>query len=167
MLPVVRILVLWILGVLLIPFINCTYDVVLGIVILASLFFIGQCSVKSYSNKYTENLLLMIIVLGIVKLLNLNSDKTIDLSPYYNLENRVLIKVKERYKTSNYYHKYIVELSAIKGDSTLPIQQDFLLMQANDSLTKAFYPGDEFWCDVYCTQIKSAKHKALFDASKY
>mgnify|MGYP000253408035 CR=1 FL=1 len=56
---------------------------------------------------------------------NLNSDKTIDLSPYYNLENRVLIKVKERYKTSNYYHKYIVELSAIKGDSTLPIQQDF------------------------------------------
>ena len=167
MLPVVRILVLWIIGVLLIPFINCTYDVVLGIVILASLFFIGLCSVKSYSNKYTENLLLLIIVLGIVKLLSLHSDKAIDLSPYYNQENRVLIKVKERYKTSNYYHKYIVELSAVRDDSMFLIQQDCLLMQANDSLTKAFYPGEVFWGDVYCTQIKSSKHKALFDASKY
>lgn len=31
MFPVVRILAFWILGILLIPLINCTYDVVLGI----------------------------------------------------------------------------------------------------------------------------------------
>ena len=167
MLPVVRMLAFWILGVLLIPFINCTYDVILGIVILASLFFVGLCSVKSYSTKYIENLVLLILVISIVKLLSLNSHQTVDLSPYYKQENKVLIKVKERYKTSNYYHKYIVELSAVKGKSTVSIQQDCLLMQVNDTSSKAFYPGDVFWCTVYCTAIRPAKHQALFDAEKY
>ena len=167
MLPVVRILAFWILGILLIPFINCTYDFVLSIVILSALFFVGLCSIISYSNKYTENLLLLIVVLGIVKLLSFNSQKTVDLSPYYIKDNKVLIKVKERYKTSNNHHKYIVELSAVKADSTLKIQQDCLLIQVNDSSTKAFYPGDVFWCTVYCTPIRSAKHQTLFDNSKY
>lgn len=167
MLPVVRILAFWILGILLIPFINYTYDVVLGIVILAALFFVGLWSIKSYSNKYTENLLLLIVVLGIVKLLSCNFQKTVDLSPYYNQNNKVLIKVKERYKTSNYHHKYIVELSAVKADSALKIQEDCLLMQVNDTSSKVFYPGDVFWCTVYCTPIRSAKHHTLFDNAKY
>jgi len=167
MFPVVRILAFWILGILLIPLINCTYDVVLGIVILASLFFVGLCSVKSYSTKYTQNLLLLIVFIGIVKLLSFNSQQIVDLSPYYNKENKVLLKVKERYNTSNYHHKYIVELSVVKGDSTVPIQQDCLLIQLNDASSKAFYPGDVFWCTVYCTAIRPAKHQALFDAEKY
>ena len=167
MLPIVRILALWILGVLSIPFIDYTYEVVLCIVLAVSLLFVMLFYTKSRSSKYAENLLLFIIVLGVVKLLSFYSQNTFDLSSYYNQDLKVLVRVKERYKTTDYHYKYVVDLKAIQGDSVNVIQQDCLLMQANDSLTKAFYPGDEFWCNVYCTQIKSAKHKALFDASRY
>ncbi len=167
MLPIVRILAFWILGILLIPVINCTYEALLCVTLITSVLFIGLYNIKSTPNKYAENLLLFIIVIGVIKLLNFHSQKTNDLSAYYNKESRVLIKVKERYKTTTYNCKYIVDLKAIQSDSVISIQQDCLLIQANDSLTKAFYPGDEFWCGVYCTQIKSAKHEALFDALKY
>tara|TARA_B100000900_G_C20513724_1_gene689119 strand:- start:111 stop:401 length:291 start_codon:yes stop_codon:yes gene_type:complete len=40
-------------------------------------------------------------------------------------------------------------------------------MQTNDSLSKVFYTGDMFSCDVYFTPITPAKHEALYDASKY
>ena len=58
-------------------------------------------------------------------------------------------------------------MKAVQCDSIVLIQKECLLMQTNDSLTKVFYPGDVFWCDVYYTPITPAKHEALFDASKY
>lgn len=146
MLPVVRLLVLWIFSIVLIPHIDASKEVIWFSVFLASLLFFFFFYLKFSFSKHLENTLLFIIVLGSVKLLSLNSQNSVDLSGYCNQENNVLLKVKERYKTSDYSHKYIVELRAVKSDSVITIQKDCLLIQKLDTLGEVFYPGDQFWC---------------------
>lgn len=75
MLPVVRILAFWILGILSIPFLICTDNLLLFVLLLTKVLFIVFYNIKSVYNKYFENLLLFIIVIGLVKLYSIHDQK--------------------------------------------------------------------------------------------
>lgn len=166
MLPIVKVLLFWIACILLIANVDFNYEPTLSIVLVVFIGFVLAYYLKPIACKYVQNLLLVVLVVCTVKLFNTHFNR-LELNSLCNQRQLVLLEVVERYKTTDYYHKYIVELKAVHTDSILNVSQKCLLLQNIDSSSTRFYTGDEFWCEAYVTQIKSAKHPALFDASKY
>ena len=167
MLPIVKLLSLWIIGILILPFIEVSLEVLLVLTVIFSCIFIGFYSKGRHSFKHLENGLLVLILLCVVQILNFHSSQEKEYGVYQNKEHQVLLRVKERYKETAYQYKYIVELEALFQDSLRAIREDFLLHQKKDALSSHFYPGDRFYCSVYWKQIPKAKHSALFDALEY
>ena len=167
MFPIIKILFLWIIGILLTSFIDVSLVVLFVLIAIFSCLFVGLYFKRGYSFKYLENLLLVLILLTVVQVINFHSSQEKDFSAYLNKEHKVLLNIKERYKETDSQFRYIVELQAVFIDTLISINEDCLFYQKKDLLSSHFYPGDRFYCSIYWKQIAKAKHAALFDASEY
>jgi len=167
MFPIVKILFLWIIGILILPFIEISLEVLFVLIATFSCLFIGLYFKRGQSYKYLENVLLVLILLSAVQVLNDHRFRKKDFSVYQNKEHKVLLKIKERYKETDSQFRYIVELQVVFMDTLVSINEDCLFYQKKDLLSSHFYPGDRFYCSIYLKQIAKAKHFALFDASEY
>lgn len=167
MFPIVKILFLWIIGILILPFIQFSLGELLIFFAIFSCLFVALHFRRGHSFKFLENVLLVLILLTVVQLLNYHSSQEKYFNAYQNKEHKVLLKIKERYKQTDYQFKYIVDLQAVFRDSVVVINTDCLLLQKKDTLSSHFYPGDRFYASIYWKQIAKAKHSALFDSFEY
>lgn len=166
MLPIIKILFLWIIGVLLIP-LN-PFDVfentlLLLIVTLLFLLFNKLC----VNSKCLGNCFSFLMVILVVQLLALNNTANSNNYLPENTENTVVLQIIEPYKQTEYQNKYIVRVEALVGDSLKYINHDYLLLQKRDSLSTILLPGDRFKCNVFVSSFTVHKHEALFNAKKY
>lgn len=167
MLPILKILILWIIGILLIqlnPFFPLELTTLL--VVFAVLFFI--VSLKKCKNcKLIGNLLVVFLVVGVVQFLNFSTQ---DVSKQYLLQNTtqsVVLKVKELYKQTQFQNKYIVEVEAVLGDSITKVNQDYLLLQKRDASNDCFLPGNRIISEVFVMPFQIQKHEVLFDSKRF
>ena len=121
MLPIVKLLFLWIIGILILLFIEVSLEVLLAFTVIFSCFFIGFYFIGRHSFKYLENGLLILILLCVVQILNFHSSHVKEYGIYQNKEHQVLLKIKERYKETDNQFKYIVDLQAVFRHSLVPI----------------------------------------------
>lgn len=166
MLPIIKILFLWIIGVLLIPLNPFElFENAFVLVIVALLFLLfNKLSVKS---KYLGNCLSSLMVILVVQLLTINNSETLNKYLPENAEHTVVLQIIELYKQTEYQNKYIVRVEALVGDSLKYINHNYLLLQKRDSLSTVLLPGDRFKCKVFLSSFTAHKHEALFNAKKY
>ena len=166
MLPVFKILLFWVVGILLTPYHPYNEnELIIGLVVVSFLF-IGV-SKWGRNAKFIGNVLVVFLVIGSVLFLSAidefsSENKLIDKSSC-----TVVVKVRSLYKQVEFYNKYIVEVETSIGDSTSSIYRNYLLVQRRDSLTKIFLPGDRLLVDVYVSEFPSLKHQALFDSKRF
>ena len=167
MLPVFKFLLLWVLGVLLLPY-NPFDSLELGfLLIFSALFFLVLSFIIKRGFKFLENLVLAFLVIGVVSFLGLINENPRVINLSNETKYSVILKVKERYKQTDYQNKYIVEVESVLGDSLIPINLDYLLLQNRDSLSNYFVPGERFVAHVYTKEFSIQKHPALFNSKRY
>ena len=167
MLPVFKFLLLWVLGVLLLPY-NPFDSLELGfLLIFSALFFLVLSFIIKRGFKFLENLVLAFLVIGVVSFLGLINENPRAINLSNETKYSVILKVKERYKQTDYQNKYIVEVESVLGDSLIPIKLDYLLLQNRDSLSNYFVPGERFVAHVYTKEFSIQKHPALFNSKRY
>ena len=167
MLPVFKFLLLWVLGVLLLPY-NPFDSLELGfLLIFSALFFLVLSFIIKRGFKFLENLVLAFLVIVVVSFLCLINENPRAINLSNETKYSVILKVKERYKQTDYQNKYIVEVESVLGDSLIPINLDYLLLQNRDSLSNYFVPGERFVAHVYTKEFSIQKHPALFNSKRY
>ena len=167
MLPVFKFLLLWVLGVLLLPY-NPFDSLELGfLLIFSALFFLVLSFIIKRGFKFLENLVLAFLVIGVVSFLGQINENPRAINLSNETKYSVILKVKERYKQTDYQNKYIVEVESVLGDSLIPINLDYLLLQNRDSLSNYFVPGERFVAHVYTKEFSIQKHPALFNSKRY
>ena len=167
MLPVFKFLLLWVLGILLLPY-NPFDSLELGfLLIFSALFFLVLSFIIKRGFKFLENLVLAFLVIGVVSFLGLINENPRAINLSNETKYSVILKVKERYKQTDYQNKYIVEVESVLGDSLIPINLDYLLLQNRDSLSNYFVPGERFVAHVYTKEFSIQKHPALFNSKRY
>ena len=167
MLPVFKFLLLWVLGVLLLPY-NPFDSLESGfLLIFSALFFLVLSFIIKRGFKFLENLVLAFLVIGVVSFLGQINENPRAINLSNETKYSVILKVKERYKQTDYQNKYIVEVESVLGDSLIPINLDYLLLQNRDSLSNYFVPGERFVAHVYTKEFSIQKHPALFNSKRY
>lgn len=167
MLPVVKLLIVWILGIIFLPYIEVSMALVIGLTVLCSILFLCLHFLPARSFKHIENALLIVLVICVVMVLDYNCCQEKDYGMHHYKTHQVLIEVKECHKQTNNQYTYIVRLHAVVKDSIYRLEEVCLLFQNRAIYSKYFYPGDRFYASVYWKPILKAKHPALFNASKY
>ena len=167
MLPVVKFLFIWILGILILPYVDLSLAHIIGLMALCSILFLCLHFMPDRSFKHLENGLLIGLVLCVVMVLNFKPYQEKDYGMYHYKTHQVLIEIKECHKQTNSQYTYIVELDALVNDSVYRLEAHCLLFQNRAIYSKHFYPGERFYASVYWKPILKAKHPALFNASKY
>ena len=167
MLSIFKILLLWIFGILLVPYNPFTFIQLGFLLALASSLFLYCYFNFSFESKTLQNIVLVLFLVGVVSFLDKAQNLTTNESLKTDTEYTVLVKVKERYKQTNFLNKYIVEVQALYDDSILYVNQDFLFYQKSDSDLKQYFPGDRFQAKVYCAHLKEAKHDDLFNSKRF
>ena len=167
MLPIFKILFFWIVGILFIPYNPFTFMQLGSLLVVVAILYLYTHFKTSFELKIVQNIVLVVFLIGAVSFLHKSKTLTTKEILKTDLEYTVLVKVKERYKQTNFLYKYIVELEVLYDDSTHTIMQDFLLYQKRDSNIEQYFPGDRFQANVYCTHLKEAKHEALFNSKEY
>ena len=166
MLPIFKILFFWIVGILLLPFnpFTCAQLVII-IILLACLFLFFHFS-SSNTTSILEHVTLVFFLVGIVFFFysNLPTPNQVLQS---GKEYRVIVKVKERYKQTPSFTKYIVEVQSYYDEGTVPFYHDFLFYQKRDTLLTPFLPGDVVEAQVYCSHFTEVKHADLFDSKQF
>lgn len=166
MLPIFKILFFWIVGILLLPFnpFTCAQLVII-LILLACLFLFFHFS-SSNATSILEHVTLVLFLIGIVFFVysNLPAPNHVFQS---GKEYRVIVKVKERYKQTPSFTKYIVEVQSYYDEGTVPFYHDFLFYQKRDTLLTPFLPGDVVEAEVYCSYFTEVKHADLFDSKQF
>ena len=167
MLPVFKLLLLWVLGVLILPY-NPFSSIEIGVFLLVlGMLFLGFTYYSNPKFKRLESLLIAVIIVGSVHFLRLNIEGSLSSGLVNNSVTSVVLKVKERYKQTEYHNKYIVEVETLCGDSIRIIELDYLLMQNRIDTDSLFVPGDRFIAKVFCKTFQIQKHSSLFNTEKY
>lgn len=167
MLAVFKLLCLWVLGILLLPY-NPFNTLDLGVLLfILSLFFLGLTFNEKLNFKRLENLLLACIVIVFVQFSSTITEVPTSLSLPEKTIHSVVFKVQDRYKQTAYQNKYMVTVEAFLGDSISPVGLNYLLIQKRDSVSPLFLPGDRFVASVYTQGFSIQKHASLFNAKKY
>lgn len=166
MLPIFKILFFWIVGILLLPFnpFTCAQLVII-LILLACLFLFLHFS-SSNATSMLEHVTLVFFLIGIVFFFysNLPAPNQVLQS---GKEYQVIVKVKERYKQTPSFTKYIVEVQSYYDEGTIPFYHDFLLYQKRDTLLTPFLSGDVVEAQVYCSHFTEVKHADLFDSKQF
>ena len=166
MLPIFKILFFWIVGILLLPFnpFTCAQLVII-LILLACLFLFFHFS-STNATSILEHVTLVLFLIGIVFFVysNLPAPNQVFQS---GKEYRVIVKVKERYKQTPSFTKYIVEVQSYYDEGTVPFYHDFLFYQKRDTLLTPFLPGDVVEAEVYCSYFTEVKHADLFDSKQF
>ena len=166
MLPIFKILFFWIVGILLLPFNPFTcFQLVIILILLACLFLFFHFS-SSNTTSMLEHVTLVFFLVGIVFFFysNLPTPNQVLQS---GKEYRVIVKVKERYKQTPSFTKYIVEVQSYYDEVAVPYYHDFLFYQKRDTLLAPFLPGDVVEAQVYCSHFTEVKHADLFDSKQF
>lgn len=167
LLPIAKILFLWIVGILIFSICELSSEVLIITISTASLFFIIVYKKRRTASRYLEHALLVMILWSSVQIFYHENFHSNDFEVFQDKEHRVQVKIKERYKETTFRRTYIVELQQIIRDSVIVINTDCLLYQKRDTLNVHFYPGDRFYADIYWKEIPKQKHPALFDSFKF
>ena len=166
MLPIFKIVLFWVIGILLIPYNPFSQDEIIIALVVIWFLFIGVS--KWFTKpKFIGNILVVLVLIGAVQLQSTiskstSSNKLIDKSTC-----TVAVKVESLFKQVAFYNKYIVEVESSFGDSILCVKRNYLLVQRTDSLTQIYLPGSRFIVDVHVSDFPSLKHHALFDSKRF
>lgn len=167
MLPVVKFLLVWVLGILSLAYIEFSFELLMALTAAFSVLFLCLHLLPTRSFKHFEHGLLFVLILCVVQVLNYKTFHEKDFEMYHHKTHHVLIEVKECHKKTAQHFSYVVRLKAVVKDSVCIFEEDCLLFQNKVDANQAFYPGDRFYASVYWKPMGQAKHSSLYDASAY
>ena len=93
MLPGVKLLIVWILGIIFIPYIEVSLALVIGLTVLCSILFLCLHFLPTRSFKHLENALLIVLVFSVLMVLDYNRCQEKDYGMYHYKTHQVLIEV--------------------------------------------------------------------------
>ncbi len=93
-LPVVKLIFIWILGILIIPYIALSLAHIIGLTALCSILFLCLHFMPTRSFKHLENGLFIVLVLCVVMVLNFKPYQEKDYGMYHYKTHQVLIEVR-------------------------------------------------------------------------
>ena len=147
MLPVVKLLIVWILGIIFLPYIEVSMALVIGLTVLCSYFFWCLHFLPARSFKHIENALI-VLVICVVMVLDYNCCQRKGLCVCIIIKHIRFLMRLECHKQTNNQYTYIVRLHAVVKDSIYRLEEVCLLFQNRAIYSKYFYPSDRFYASV-------------------